>query len=58
MYKRIQNPYEEFLKRIELKDHPIMQRITRDFIMIADGFSIYELLYHRHWFISLFIRLY
>jgi len=51
MYKRIQIPYVEFLKREELKNHPIMKKITNDFIIIANGFSIYELLYHRHWFV-------
>jgi len=53
MYKRIQIPYVEFLKREELKNHPIMKKITNDFIIIANGFSIYELLYHRHWFVFL-----
>ncbi len=51
MYKRIQNPYIEFLKRDELKNHPLMTNITKNFLIIANGFSIYELLYHRHWFV-------
>ncbi|CAF1075088.1 unnamed protein product [Adineta steineri] len=53
MYKRIQNPYVEFIKRTELKDHSTMKNITNNFIMIANGFSIYELLYHRHWYNTL-----
>lgn len=52
MYKRIQIPYIEFLKRIELKSHPLMKTITEQFLITANGFSIYELLYHRHWYIS------
>ncbi|CAF3998141.1 unnamed protein product, partial [Rotaria sp. Silwood1] len=48
MYKRIQISYIEFIKRIELKDHPIMKKITENFLMIINGFSLYELLYHRH----------
>jgi dynein heavy chain len=51
MYKRIQIPYVEFLQRDELKNHSIMKKITNDFLMISNGFSIYELLYHRHWFV-------
>lgn len=51
MYKRIQSPYIEFLKHEQLKNHPMMKKITQDFLMIANGFSIYELLYHRHWFV-------
>ena len=53
MYKRIQIPYIEFLKRVELKSHPLMKTITEEFLITANGFSIYELLYHRHWFVSL-----
>lgn len=52
MYKRIQIPHIEFLKRDELKDHPIMKNITEEFLIIANGFAIYELLYHRHWYDS------
>ncbi len=51
MYKRIEIPYVELLKREELKTHPMMKKITEDFLIIANGFSIYELLYHRHWFV-------
>ncbi|CAF4128186.1 unnamed protein product [Rotaria sp. Silwood2] len=53
MYKRIQIPYIEFIKRIELNDHPIMKKITENFLMIINGFSLYELLYHRHWYNTL-----
>ncbi|CAF4041593.1 unnamed protein product, partial [Rotaria sordida] len=53
MYKRIQISYVEFLKRNELKDHPIMKKITENFLMIVNGFSLYELLYHRHWYNTL-----
>ncbi|CAF0874531.1 unnamed protein product [Adineta ricciae] len=53
MYKRIQNPYVEFLKRSELKEHSLMKNLMTDFMTIANGFSIYELLYHRHWYNSL-----
>ncbi|CAF4986101.1 unnamed protein product [Rotaria sp. Silwood1] len=53
MYKRIQISYIEFIKRIELKDHPIMKKITENFLMIINGFSLYELLYHRHWYNTL-----
>jgi hypothetical protein len=52
MYKRIEIPYIELIKRVELKDHSIMKKITNDFTMIANGFSLYELLYHRHWFVQ------
>lgn len=50
MYKRIQIPYLEFLKREQLQSHSSMKTITQEFLVIANGFSIYELLYHRHWF--------
>lgn len=49
MYKRIRMPYVEFIKRVELKDNSIMKKITENFLMIANEFSIYEILYHRHW---------
>ena len=29
-----------------------MKKITEDFIIVANGFSLYELLYHRHWFVK------
>ncbi|CAF4578174.1 unnamed protein product, partial [Rotaria magnacalcarata] len=48
MYKRIRMAYVEFMKRVELKDNLIMKKITENFLMIANEFSIYELLYHQH----------
>ncbi|CAF4261014.1 unnamed protein product, partial [Rotaria magnacalcarata] len=53
MYKRIRMAYVEFMKRVELKDNLIMKKITENFLMIANEFSIYELLYHQHWYNTL-----
>ncbi|CAF3017866.1 unnamed protein product [Rotaria socialis] len=53
MYQRIRMAYVEFIKRVELKDNLIMKKITENFLMIANEFSIYELLYHRHWYNTL-----
>lgn len=50
MYKRMEIPYLELLKREELQTHPLMKRLTQEFLIIANGFTIYELVYHRHWF--------
>ncbi|CAM4927444.1 unnamed protein product [Rotaria socialis] len=53
MYQRIRMAYVEFIKRVELKDNLIMKKITENFLMIANEFSIYELLYHRNWYNTL-----
>ena len=49
MYGRIERPFLQLLKRAELKDHPAMAKITEEFLTIANGLSLYELLHHRHW---------
>lgn len=52
LYKRIRISYMEFMKRLELNENPIMKKITENFLMISNDFCMYELLYHRQWFVN------
>ena len=49
MYKRLQHSYKKFTQRTELKGQATMAKTTNDFLTAANGFALYELLHHRHW---------
>lgn len=47
LYKRLENPYRHFLK--------LDESVDEKFIRFAQTLSIYELIFHRHWFESSFV---